>query len=161
MANRTKKAKIAQKEPCKNISEQLAMQNPCTKIPDSEIKIENIIQDSPSFVPYKIKTPKARGKGKGVEDIKLNNNNSDSEMAQMKRTETAEERKERLKKEKKNRDREKCRQTKWQRPPKSQKMQYQKLVRPLINSWLQRQLTRVVEEVVKIAVADPKLENPI
>ena len=57
-ADHTKKAKIAQKEPCKNISKQLAMQNPRTKIPDSEIKIENIIQDSPSFVPYKIKTPR-------------------------------------------------------------------------------------------------------
>ena len=81
------------------------MQNPRTKIPDSEIKIENIIQDSPSFVPYKFKTPKGRGKGKGVKDIKLNNNNSDSEITQTKRTETAEERKERLKKEKKNRNR--------------------------------------------------------
>ena len=50
-ADRTKKAKIAQKEPHKNISKQLAMQNPRTKIPHSEIKIENIIQDSPSFVP--------------------------------------------------------------------------------------------------------------
>ena len=80
-ADHSKKAKIAQKEPRKNIAAQLAMQNPCTKIPDSEIKIENIIQDSPSFVPYIIKTPKARGKGKGVKDIKLNNNNSDSEMA--------------------------------------------------------------------------------
>ena len=80
-ADRTKKAKIALKEPRKNISKQLAMQNPHTKLPDSEIKIENIIQDSPSFVPYKVKTPKARGKGKGVKDIKLNNNNSDSEMA--------------------------------------------------------------------------------
>ena len=102
-ADCTKKAKIAQKEPCKNISVQLAMQNPRTEIPDSEIKIENIIQDSPSFVPYKIKTPKAGGKGKGVKDIKLNNNNSDSEMAQTKRMETAEERKERLKKEKEKR----------------------------------------------------------
>ena len=70
-ADRSKKAKIAQKEPHKNISIRLAMQNPRTKIPDSETKIENIIQDSPSFVPYKIKTPKARGKGKGVKDIKL------------------------------------------------------------------------------------------
>ena len=80
-ADHSKRAKITQKEPCKNISAQLAMQNPRTKIPDSEIKIENIIQDSPSFVPYKIKTPKARGKGKGVKDIKLNNNNCDSQMA--------------------------------------------------------------------------------
>ena len=68
-ANRTKKAKIAQKEPRKNISKQLADQNPHTKVPDSEIKIENIIQDSPSFVPHKIKTPTGKGKGKGVKNI--------------------------------------------------------------------------------------------
>ena len=42
-ADHSKKAKIAQKEPHKNISAQLAMQNSHTKIPDSEIKIENII----------------------------------------------------------------------------------------------------------------------
>ena len=53
-ANRTKKAKIAQKEPHTNISKQLAIQKPQTKIPDSEIRIENIIQDSPSFVPDKV-----------------------------------------------------------------------------------------------------------
>ena len=64
--NHTMKAKIAQKEPHRSISKQLALQNPRTKIPDSEIKIENIIQDSPFFVPYKIKIPKVRGKGKGV-----------------------------------------------------------------------------------------------
>ena len=76
-ANRTKKAEIAQKEPCKNISKQLADQNPRTKVPDSEIKIEKIIQDSPTFVPHKIKIPM----GKGVKNIKINNMNSDSEMA--------------------------------------------------------------------------------
>ena len=41
--NRTKKAKIAQKEPRKNISKGLAIQHPHTKIPDSEIKLENIV----------------------------------------------------------------------------------------------------------------------
>ena len=76
-ANRTKKAKIAQKEPHKNISKQLADQNPHAKVHDSEIKIENIIQDSPSFVSHKIKTRT----GKGVKNIKINNINSDSEMA--------------------------------------------------------------------------------
>ena len=91
-ANQTKKAKIAQKEPCKNISKQLADQNPRTKVPDSEIKIENIIQDSPSVVPHKIKTPTEKGKGKGVKNIKINNMNFDSEMAQTKWTETLEER---------------------------------------------------------------------
>ena len=99
-ADHSKKAKIAQKEPRKNISTQLALQNLRTKIPDSEIKIENIIQYSPAFVPYIIKTPEARSKGKGVKDIKLNDDNSDSEMAQMKRTETVDEKKKRLKEEK-------------------------------------------------------------
>ena len=51
--NRTKKAKIAQKEPHKNISKQLAILKPHTKVSNSEIQIENIIQDSPSSVPYK------------------------------------------------------------------------------------------------------------
>ena len=52
-----KRQKSLKKEPRKNISEQMAEANPRTKIPDSEIRIENIIQDSPQFVPYKIKTP--------------------------------------------------------------------------------------------------------
>ena len=77
-ANRTKKAKIAQKEPCKNISKQLAIQKPRTKIPDSEIfKIENIIQDSPSFVPYQVEIPKDKGRGKGVKNVKMNIMGSD------------------------------------------------------------------------------------
>ena len=50
-----------QKEPRKNISKQLADQNPHTKVPDSEIKIEKIIQDSPTFVPHKIKIPMGKG----------------------------------------------------------------------------------------------------
>ena len=76
--NRTKKAKIAQKEPRKNISKDLAIQHPCTKIPDSEIKLENIVQGSPSFVPHSAKSSK--GKGKGVKEIKINIVNSNSEM---------------------------------------------------------------------------------
>ena len=76
-ANRIKKAKIAQKEPCENISKQLADQNPRTEVSDSEIKIVKIIQDSPTFVPHKIKIPTR----KGVKNIKINNMNSDSEMA--------------------------------------------------------------------------------
>ena len=71
-ANRTKKAKIAQKEPRTNIPKQLAIQKPRTKIPDSEIRIENIIQDSPSFVPYKVDIPKDTGGGKGVKNVKMN-----------------------------------------------------------------------------------------
>ena len=91
-ANRTKKAKITQKEPHKNISKQLADQNPWTKIPDSEIKIENIIQDSPSFVPYKVKIPKDQGSGKGVKNIQMNIMGSDSGMAPTKKTLTAKQR---------------------------------------------------------------------
>ena len=85
-ANRTKKAKIVQKEPRKNISKQLADQNPHTKVPDSEIKIENILQDSPSFVPYKIKISKDNGRGKGVKNVKMNIMGSDLGMAQTKKT---------------------------------------------------------------------------
>ena len=91
-ANCTKKAKVAKKEPRKNISEQMAEANPRTKIPDSEIRIENIIQDSPQFVPYKIKTPVQKGKGKGVMEVKINIVNSDSEMARTKMTLTAKQR---------------------------------------------------------------------
>ena len=81
-ANRTKKAKIAQKEPRKNISKQLAILKPRTKVPNSEIQIENIIQDSPSSVPYKVNTlPR---KGRGVKNIKLNVAGSASEMAHTK-----------------------------------------------------------------------------
>ena len=85
-ANRIKKTKIEQKEPHKNISKQLADQNPHTKVPDSEIKIEKTIQDSPAFVPHKVKIPM----GKGVKNLKINNMNSDSEMAPTKWTETLE-----------------------------------------------------------------------
>ena len=86
-ANRTKKAKIAQKEPHKNISKQLAILKPHTKAPNSEIQIENIIRDSPSSVPYKVNTlPR---KGKGVKNIKLNVAGSASEMAHTKITLTA------------------------------------------------------------------------
>ena len=49
----TKKAKLTQKEPRKSIAQQLAEVNPHTKIPDSEIRLENIIPGSPLFVPYK------------------------------------------------------------------------------------------------------------
>ena len=51
--NHTKKATIAQKEPRKTISKQLAEKNFRTRIPDLEIKIENIILGSPVYLPYK------------------------------------------------------------------------------------------------------------
>ena len=91
-ANRTKKATIAQKEPHKNISKQLAIQKPQTKIPDSEIKIENIIQDSPSFVPYEVEILKDNGRGKGVENVKMNIMGSDLGMARTKKTLTVQQR---------------------------------------------------------------------
>ena len=88
--NRTKKAKIAQKEPRKNISKDLAIQHPSTKISDSEIKLENIVQGSPSFVSHLAKSSK--GKGKGVKNIKLNDSGFASEMACWKMTLTAKQR---------------------------------------------------------------------
>ena len=84
----------------------MAEKEPCTKISDSEIRLENIILGSPIFVPYKRIEPK--GKGKGVKDIKINKisiNNSDSEMARSKRTKTEAE----MEKENAKRAREKCR----------------------------------------------------
>ena len=69
-ANRTKKAKIAQKNLVKIFLKQLAILKPRTKVPNSEIQIDNMIQDSPSSVPYKVNT--LPGKGKGVKNIKLN-----------------------------------------------------------------------------------------
>ena len=71
--NRTKKAKVAQKEPRKNLSKQLAERHPHTKVPDSDIKLENIILGSPSYVPIRIKnkTPKQKKLGKGCKNIKF------------------------------------------------------------------------------------------
>ena len=91
-ANRTKKAKIAQKEPRKNICKQLAILKPHTKVPNSEIQIENIIKDSPSSVPYKINTLPRKGKGKGVKNIKINVTGSASEMTCTKTTLMAKQR---------------------------------------------------------------------
>ena len=91
-ANRTKEAKIAQKEPRKNISKQLAILKPHTKVPNSEIQIENIILDSPSSVPYKVNTLPRKEKGKCVKNIKLNVAGSASEMAHTKTTLMAKQR---------------------------------------------------------------------
>ena len=65
----TKKARVAQKEPEKTIARQLAEKEPHTKIPDSEIRLENIVPGSPTFVPYKC--IKSKGKGKGVKLIQF------------------------------------------------------------------------------------------
>ena len=85
--NRTKKAEIAQKEPRKNISKDLAIQHPHNKIPDSEIKLENIVKGSPSFDPKS-----SKGKGKGVKNIRLNDPGFASGMAHWKKTLTAKQR---------------------------------------------------------------------
>ena len=70
----------------------MAEANPRIRIPDSKIRIENIIQDSSQFVPYRIKTPVQKGKGKGVNEVKMNIMNSNSEMAWTKKTLTAKQR---------------------------------------------------------------------
>ena len=61
-SNCTKKATIAQKEPRKNV---------CTRIPDSEIKLENIIPGSPAYLPYEQIPIVSRGKGKGSKGSKI------------------------------------------------------------------------------------------
>ena len=71
-AIRTKKAKIAQKEPRRiNISKTEAKSEPRTRVPDSEIRLENIVVGSPTYIPYRKKTPKAKGKGSGSKGSKL------------------------------------------------------------------------------------------
>ena len=70
-ANHSKKAKIAQKEPRKTMAKQLAEQKPRTKIPDSEIRVKNIIPGSSLFIPYHRVKPEVTGKGKGIKNIKI------------------------------------------------------------------------------------------
>ena len=67
-----KKTKTAQKEPRRiNISKTEAKSKPRTRVPDSEIRLENIIVGSPIYIPYRKKTPKAKGKGSGSKGPKL------------------------------------------------------------------------------------------
>ena len=61
-SNCTKKGTIAQKEPRKNVR---------TQIPDSEIKLENIIPGSPAYLPYERIPIVSRGKGKGSKGSKI------------------------------------------------------------------------------------------
>ena len=70
----------------------MAIWKPRTKVPNSEIQIEIIIQASPSSVPYKVNTLPRKGNGKGVKNIKLNVAGSASEMAHTKTTLTAKQR---------------------------------------------------------------------
>ena len=58
----------------------LAEKYPHTKIPDSEIHIENIIPGSPSYIPYK------HQKGKGSKGPKLKNTIHDSGLVRTKQT---------------------------------------------------------------------------
>ena len=83
---------IAQKEPCKNVSRQIAQKEPRTRVPDSEIKLSNIILGSPAFVPYKRITPKGKGKGMKYISIGSNPTTLDSDMARSKRMMMKEER---------------------------------------------------------------------
>ena len=85
-ANRTKKAKIAQKEPRKG----LAIQHPHTKVPNSEIKLENIIRGSPLLASQSAEIP--RGKGKGNKGVRLNDSSFAPGMACQKKTLTAKQR---------------------------------------------------------------------
>ena len=50
--NRNKKPKIAQKEPRKIHAKQPTELSSHTKVPDADIKLENIIPGSPAFIPY-------------------------------------------------------------------------------------------------------------
>ena len=91
-ANRTKKAKIAQKVPRKG----LAIQHPRTKVPNSEIKLENIIRGSLLLASQSAKIP--RGKGKGNKGVRLNDSSFASGMAHQKKTLTAKQRLQRARK---------------------------------------------------------------
>ena len=53
LVNRYKKPKVAQKEPRKSHAKQLVESKPRTKILDSENCFENIMQGSPTYIPYK------------------------------------------------------------------------------------------------------------
>ena len=55
-------SKMSKREPKKTIAHQLAEEKPHTRIPDSEIKPENIIPGSPLFIPFKWERPKGKGK---------------------------------------------------------------------------------------------------
>ena len=68
----------------------MAIRNPHTEIPDSEIKLENIVRGSPPSVPHHIQGPK--GRGQGTKSIRLRDCGFNSEMAYRKTTPTAKQR---------------------------------------------------------------------
>ena len=85
-ANRTKKAKTAQKEPRKG----LTTQRSCMKVPNSKIKLKNITRGSPLLASQSANLP--RGKGKGKKGVRLNDSSFTSGMARQKKTLTAKQR---------------------------------------------------------------------
>ena len=85
-ANRTKKAKIAQKEPRKGLTTQRSRM----KVSNSKIKLKNITRGSPSLASQSANLP--RGKGKGKKGVRLNDSSFTSGMAHQKKTLTAKQR---------------------------------------------------------------------
>ena len=83
---------ISQKELRINVSRQVAQKEPCTRFPDSEIRLSNIIPGSPVFLPYIRITPKGKGKGMKCISIGSKPTTLDSDMVRSKRTMTKEER---------------------------------------------------------------------
>ena len=77
-------SKMSKREPKKSIACQLAEEKLHTRIPDSEIKPENIIPGSPLFIPFKWERPK--GKEKHSKNIKIPISNLNSEMPHRKCT---------------------------------------------------------------------------
>ena len=51
--------------------------NLCTKVPDVDIKLENIIPGSPAFIPYQQKTPINKGEGSKGPNIKFFSESTD------------------------------------------------------------------------------------
>ena len=86
------KTVITQKELHKNVSRQIAPKEAHTRVPDSEIKLSNIIPGSPVFLPYKRITPKGKSRGMKYISIGSNPTTLDSDMARSKRMMTKEER---------------------------------------------------------------------
>ena len=85
-----RRLRLHKKSLSKNISKGLAIQHPRTKVPNSEIKLENIIRGSPLLASQSAKIP--RGQGKGNKGVRLNDSSFPSGMAHQKKTLTAKQR---------------------------------------------------------------------
>ena len=77
---------MSKREPKKTTACQLAEEKLHTRIPDSEIKPENIILGSPLFIPFKWE--RTKGKGKHSKNIKISISNLNSEMPHRKHIKT-------------------------------------------------------------------------